>query len=124
MAFQKGQPKLPGSGMKKGHISETKKIELELRDVIKSAFNKKGGEKWLLKQMDDNPKAFLALLGRVLPQEINGNVNVMIGLAERIAAARKRDDMVTVNQPMIEQLANETIATVITNTVLTNNLNE
>lgn len=114
--------------MKKGQITEVKRTQIELREVIRSAFNKKGGEKWLLKQMDDNPKAFLALLGRVLPQEINGNVNVMIGLAERIAAARKRDDMITVNEStdnkLIEQLATESISAAVQTVVLTNNLNE
>lgn len=109
MTFKKGDPKPVNSGVKKGHITDGKKVQLELREIIRNAFNKKGGETWLLKQMDDNPKAFLALLGRVLPQEINGNINVMVGLAERIALARKRDDLLTDSQPIIVESSVERI---------------
>ena len=44
----------------------------ELKQMILDALTKKGGVKYLVAQADENPKAFMALLGRVLPMQVTG----------------------------------------------------
>lgn len=109
MRFEKGQKKPPGSGMRKGQVTEVKKTQIELKAMIRGALDKKGGEQWLIDQMDKHPKAFLSLLARVLPTEITGNLNIMVGLAERISAARQRDVLKTVNTPALENSGNSIV---------------
>ena len=40
--------------------------------MILEALDKKGGVDYLVIQADKNPKAFLSLLGRVLPLQVTG----------------------------------------------------
>lgn len=52
------------------------KVNAELKDMILGALNKadkKGGEEYLIKQSAENPVAFLALVGKVLPMTIKGD---------------------------------------------------
>ncbi len=58
-----------GAGRKKGSPN---KINAELKDMILGALDDAGGQKYLVKQAKENPKAFLTLVGRVLPKEITG----------------------------------------------------
>jgi hypothetical protein len=46
------------------------KVTRELKDMILSALDKSGGEKYLVKQAEENPVAFMTLLGKVLPKDI------------------------------------------------------
>lgn len=43
-----------------------------VKDMIIAALNAVGGEKYLAKQAEKNPKAFLALVGKVLPLQVTG----------------------------------------------------
>ena len=45
-----------------------------LKDMILGALDKACGEEYLQRQADDNPNAFLSLIGRVLPTELKANV--------------------------------------------------
>ena len=40
--------------------------------MVLEALDEKGGTAWLVEQMDKNPSAFLALLGKVLPMQHTG----------------------------------------------------
>lgn len=60
----------PGPGRTKGVPN---KVTGDLKKMILEALDKKGGVKYLAKQADENPKAFLALLGRVLPMQVTGD---------------------------------------------------
>jgi hypothetical protein len=42
-----------------------------LKASIEEAFGRVGGVEWLVKQAGENPQAFMTLLGRVLPREMN-----------------------------------------------------
>jgi hypothetical protein len=64
----KGQGKTPGSGRKKG---TTNGDVAKLREIILGALDQGGGQQWLVQQMTDNPSAFLSLIGRVLPKDVN-----------------------------------------------------
>ena len=69
----------PGPGRPKG---STNKATKALKDMILSALDKKGGEEYLMKQADENPTAFLTLIGKVLPTTLAGdkdNPVVMVG---------------------------------------------
>lgn len=58
--------------------------------MILNALDKSGGENYLVKQADENPTAFLTLIGKVLPTTLTGDVNVNVKLASRFAAAIER----------------------------------
>jgi hypothetical protein len=38
--------------------------------MILAALNKAGGERYLVRQAQENPNAFLSLVGRILPKEV------------------------------------------------------
>ncbi|MGZ5053304.1 MAG: hypothetical protein ACXWAT_00015 [Methylobacter sp.] len=43
----------------------------ELKDMLSGALEAKGGQKWIEKQMDENPTAVLSLLGKTLPKAVD-----------------------------------------------------
>ena len=51
------------------------KVTRDLRAMILGALDKKGGQEWLEKQMDENPTAFMTLIGKILPTQIQGDPN-------------------------------------------------
>lgn len=61
----KGQP---GPGRPKGSQNKTTKA---LKDMILAALDKKGGIDYLVVQAEENPTAFLTLVGKVLPLDVN-----------------------------------------------------
>ena len=69
-----GKPKPPaaGIGRKKGVPN---KVTKALKDMILGALDGAGGQKYLQRQANANPVAFLTLLGKVLPAEIKGQVD-------------------------------------------------
>lgn len=46
----------------------------ELKDMIMQALHGAGGRQYLQKQADENPAAFLGLVGKVLPKDMNVNI--------------------------------------------------
>ena len=68
-----GRPKPPnaGKGRKKGSKN---KVTKALKDMILGALDDAGGQAYLAKQARENPGAFLSLIGKVLPQDINAKV--------------------------------------------------
>lgn len=64
-------PKPPnaGKGRKKGVPNKT---TAALKDMILAALDGKGGINYLMTQADENPTAFLTLVGKVLPLQVNG----------------------------------------------------
>ena len=62
--------KRPGSGRKKGG---TNKITSDVKQAILEAFNALGGVEYLCAVARENPKAFCALLGRLIPVKVAGD---------------------------------------------------
>lgn len=58
-------------GRKKGSPN---KLTRTLRELLLNALQEAGGQAYLVQQARDNPAAFLALLGRLLPNEIKASV--------------------------------------------------
>ena len=48
------------------------KVTRELKEMVLQALDNAGGVDYLTKRANDNPRAFLALLGRVLPMQVTG----------------------------------------------------
>ena len=72
MKPRRGRPKgLPKSGGRKRGTPN--KLGNGLREMILAALDKVGGQDYLVKQADENPRAFLALLGRILPLQVAGH---------------------------------------------------
>lgn len=59
----------PGPGRKKGVPNKTTQ---QLKDMILGALDRKGGIDYLERQADENPTAFLTLVGKVLPMTVAG----------------------------------------------------
>ncbi len=71
MAAAKGfTPPNAGKGRVKGVPNKT---TAALKDMILQALDQKGGMDYLAKQADENPTAFLTLLGKVLPLQVTGD---------------------------------------------------
>lgn len=66
-AFQPGHKK--SKGRPKGVPN---KITTNLKSMILEALDRKGGVAYLAEQADENPTAFLTLVGKVLPMTIGG----------------------------------------------------
>jgi hypothetical protein len=91
MTVVKGQ-KLPGAGRPKGAPN---RATAELKDMILKALDTVGGEKYLAKQAIQNPGHFMTLIGKVLPKDINKNVegNISItSIVRKIVDADRNSD--------------------------------
>jgi hypothetical protein len=62
--------KRPGSGRKKGG---TNKITADVKQAILEAFNALGGVEYLCAVAREDPKAFCALLGKLIPVKVAGD---------------------------------------------------
>lgn len=58
-----------GQGRPKGAVNKENRA---LRELILEALEKKGGAEYLARQADENPAAFMTLLGKVLPLQVSG----------------------------------------------------
>lgn len=63
------RPKPPG-GSRKGRPN---KITADVKSMVLEALKHAGGAEYLFTQAFDNPKAFLALVGKVLPLQVTGD---------------------------------------------------
>ncbi len=60
----------PGAGRKPGVPN---KISGDVKAMILGALEEKGGVDYLVEQADQNPTAFLSLVGKVLPMTVGGD---------------------------------------------------
>lgn len=70
---------MPGGGSKPGERrggrkkGTPNKVPGAVRDMVLAALEKKGGVKYLERQADENPTAFMTLVGKVMPTQIAGD---------------------------------------------------
>lgn len=75
----------PGSKKTGGRAAGTpNKATKALKDMILGALNAKGGQKYLERQADENPTAFLTLIGKVLPTTLAGDPNAPLNVITKI----------------------------------------
>lgn len=67
MPFKKGQSGNP-AGKPKGPNKQSKII----KEMIMAALDRVGGDEYLAKQAIETPAAFLALVGKVMPLQVEG----------------------------------------------------
>lgn len=71
---------LAGPGRPKGTQN---KVTAQLKDMILQALSNAGGVQYLTDQALENPKAFLPLLGKILPYQVTGGdgapIQVVLG---------------------------------------------
>lgn len=68
-----------------GRVAGTpNKLTKVLKDMILGALDDVGGQKYLMRQAKDNPVAFLALIGRVLPLTLAGDAANPVRVMARI----------------------------------------
>ena len=69
----------PGSGRKKGSVNKT---TADMREMMYQAFELAGGVEYLVSQARVNPKAFLSMASRLIPQasehKIDGNLPLLV----------------------------------------------
>ena len=90
----KFRPPKAGAGRK---IGAKNKLQTELKEMIITALSELGGVDYLKQQARDQPVAFLALLGKIVPREVSANVSMDsdVTLSERLQAARERFNQAT-----------------------------
>lgn len=76
MAKPKGLPKT--GGRVKGTPN---KDNAAIKDMITQALSKAGGVDYLTRQADENPTAFMGLIGKVLPLQLSGGDKPAGGVA-------------------------------------------
>jgi hypothetical protein len=72
MGFKPGTPKPANSGRKR---NVSNKLTKDVKEMILAALDRVGGITYLVEQARDNPTAFLSLLGKIMPTQINATVN-------------------------------------------------
>ena len=64
-------PPGPGPGRPKGVPN---KVTTDIREMIKASLQGVGGIEYLKRQADENPQAYMALIGKVVPKEIEATI--------------------------------------------------
>ena len=78
-----------GKGRPKGAPN---KVTKALKDMILGALDGAGGEAYLQRQANENPAAFMALIGKVLPTTLAGDPNTpLIVKIERVIVDDAQD---------------------------------
>jgi hypothetical protein len=66
----------PGSRRKGGRRKGTpNKISAKVKEAIENAFTAVGGEDYLVKVAEEDPRAFCTLLGKILPTQVDAQVD-------------------------------------------------
>jgi len=74
-----------------------RKLTLDVKEAIATAFEKAGGVDYLVQVAKDDPRVFCALLAKIIPTEVKAEVNVAGALVDAIQAGRERSG-ITIEQ--------------------------
>ncbi|MBL8393403.1 MAG: hypothetical protein JNK99_01445 [Candidatus Accumulibacter sp.] len=95
MPFTKGQPRTPGSGRKPGSQNLTSQ---KLKEIVFEALKQQEGGAigYLKAQAIAEPRAFMALIGKLLPTQITGEDGAPVRITQieliPLVAPAKNDD--------------------------------
>jgi hypothetical protein len=70
----------------------TNKVSGDLKHMILGALAGAGGEAYLQRQADENPGAFLSLIGKVLPMQVTGGEGGPVRIEVVTGVPRQDDD--------------------------------
>jgi translation initiation factor 2 alpha subunit (eIF-2alpha) len=65
------RPPAAGKGRPKG---ATNKLTKSIKEAIEAAFQGVGGPEYLMRQAEENPQAFMTLLGKIIPNQIQADL--------------------------------------------------
>lgn len=85
--FKKGMKKL--GGRKKGIPNQS---TVQMKEAIRGAFEELGGQDYLIAVGEEDPKTFLSLMAKLLPQEISADINHTVSLADALEALDEPDE--------------------------------
>lgn len=51
------------------------KLTRTVKEAIEAAFNGVGGHEYLMRQAEENPQAFLTLLGKIIPAQVQQEIS-------------------------------------------------
>lgn len=73
------KPPNAGKGRPKGSKN---RVSGDLRDMVLGALHAVGGQKYLERQAEDKPEAFIPLVGKCLPKDVNigGGLKINVNL--------------------------------------------
>jgi len=74
-------------GRRKGSINKT---TADLKSMVEGALADAGGRAYLAQQAVESPAAFLALLGKLVPRDLN--IDMQVALSERMRNLIERKD--------------------------------
>ena len=86
-AAQLKRGEIPNTGRPRGAKNKTTKA---IHEVIRAALEAMGDEKYLMERASKNPAAFLALLGRIVPQQLTIDGTINHDLATRLTEAERK----------------------------------
>jgi hypothetical protein len=69
------------------------RVSGELKEMVEQALHQAGGVEYLARQAEENPAAFLALVGKVLPKNVNADVKTHSVLEELLSSTGEDDEM-------------------------------
>ena len=76
MTAEVGRSSRRGNGSGKGRAKGTpNRITASVKEMVLSALNELGGERYLVEQGRANPQAFMTLIGRIIPSEIKASLD-------------------------------------------------
>jgi hypothetical protein len=78
-----------GKGRPKG---ASNKLTRTVKEAIEAAFSKVGGADYLARMAEEQPVAFMSLLGKILPTQIDANLTGAVGLLPMSLDAVKLND--------------------------------
>lgn len=87
------------------------KLTKDMKEILHLAFERAGGVDYLVKQSKAEPKAFMALLGRMVPAQVSVDVAHHINLGAEILKARENLDKLRVDNPTMIDITPETPTT-------------
>ena len=77
-ASEKRKPPAAGKGRPKGAVN---KLTKTIREAVELSFAQVGGAKYLAQMAVEQPVAYMTLLGKVLPQQMEHSGSINLGAA-------------------------------------------
>lgn len=71
MVTEKRKPPAAGKGRP---VGATNKLTRSIKEAIEAAFHGVGGVEYLMRQAEENPTAFMTLLGKIIPAKVEADV--------------------------------------------------
>ena len=93
--------KQKGAGRPKG--SQSKHVK-DLREAVNAAFQRLGGVSYLVKVGQEDPKTFCALLSKVIPAEVNANINVTYQNTSDVELRNKLEQMMALKAQKAQEI--------------------